>query len=62
MLSTLLTALLLVGCGADPVAVEVPDVTDDEAAACRDLVAALPDEVDGQERREVTGAGGRAAA
>ncbi len=57
-----LAAALLAGCGTDPVAVEVPDVPDDEAATCRDLVAALPDEVDGQERREVTGADGRAAA
>jgi hypothetical protein len=62
VLSTLLAALLLSGCAADPVAVDVPDVPDDEAAACRALVETLPDEVDGEERREVTGADGRAAA
>ena len=62
VLCTLLVALLLSACSAGPVAVEVPEVPDDEATACRDLVAALPDEVDGEERREVTGADGRAAA
>jgi hypothetical protein len=62
VLCALLAPLLLAGCGADPLAVQVPDLPDDEAAACRDLVAALPDEVDGQDRREVTGADGRAAA
>jgi len=53
---------LLSACASGPVAVDVPDVPDDEAAACRALVAALPDEVDGEERREVTGGDGRAAA
>ena len=57
-----LAVALLSGCGTEPVAVDVPDLPDDEAAACRDVVAALPDEVDGQERREVAGADGLAAA
>ena len=53
---------LLTGCAADPVAVDVPALSERDAATCRDLVAALPDEVDGQERRRVDGGEGRAAA
>jgi hypothetical protein len=61
VLSVLLAALLS-GCATAPLAVDVPEVSGEDAAACRDLVSALPDEVDGRERREVTGADGRAAA
>jgi len=53
---------LTTACSAGPLSVSVPDAAPDDAASCRDLVAALPDVVDGRERREVTGAGGRAAA
>jgi hypothetical protein len=57
-----LIVLCLAGCAPGTVAVDVPEMSADDAAACRDLVAALPAEVDGQERREVGGGDGRAAA
>lgn len=62
VLGALTGCLLLAGCAPGPLAVEVPDVPDADATACRQLVDALPTEVDGQPRREVTGADGRAAA
>lgn len=62
MLCGLAAGLLLAGCAAGPVAVDVPSVPEADAEACRALVDALPERVDGQERREVTGADGRAAA
>jgi len=55
-----LLGALLSGCAADPVAVDAPELSSSDAAACRDLVDALPEEVDGQQRREVTGGSGAA--
>ena len=62
LLLVLLLVALLAGCAADPVAVDAPDLSERDAAACRELVSALPQEVDGEERREVTGGDGVAAA
>ncbi len=62
MLCGLGLAALLAGCATGPLAVDVPTVPERDVEACRALVDALPDEVHGQERREVTGADGRAAA
>jgi len=62
LVALLLVALLLGGCAADPVTVAAPELSQPNAAACRDLVAALPEEVDGEQRREVSGADGLAAA
>jgi len=53
---------LLVGCAAGPIAVEPPSPDPDEVGVCEDFVAALPDELDGKERREVTGGDGLVAA
>ena len=53
-----LLAALLSGCAADPVAVDAPDLSASDAASCRDLVDALPEEVDGHEWREVSGGPG----
>lgn len=61
-LVTVLLGLPLTGCAADPVAVDVPEMSQRDAVACRDLVAALPDEVDGQERRAISGDDGLVAA
>jgi len=55
-------ALLASACAPGPVDVEVPDASARDTAACRGLVDALPGEVGGQERREVSGGDGRAAA
>jgi hypothetical protein len=38
-----------------PVTIDAPDLSAADAAACRDFVAQLPDEMAGQDRREVTG-------
>ena len=54
--------LLLAGCAAEPLAVEAPSPEPAEVAACEDLLAVLPDELAGQERREVTGGDGLVAA
>lgn len=54
-------ALLLASCGG-PVAVDVPDLRGSTARICSKLVSALPDTVDGAERRGVEPAGGPAAA
>jgi len=62
VLCAVATVLLLAGCAADPVAVDAPELSQRDAAACRDLVAALPDEVDGEERRDVSGDDGLVAA
>ncbi|WP_395658379.1 DUF3515 domain-containing protein [Nocardioides sp.] len=48
--------LLATGCGGpDPVRIDAPDLSSEDAAACRDLVAALPDSLAGQDRVDVTG-------
>ena len=47
--------LLVAGCGDEPPAIDAPDLSAADASACRDLVAALPDELAGQERVDVTG-------
>jgi hypothetical protein len=46
-------ALTTAGCAPGPVAVDSPAVPAGQAAACRDLVDALPDRVADQERRAV---------
>lgn len=52
---------VLAGCGG-PVPVDEPDLTTAEERACSELLAALPDTVDGADRREVEPAGAPAAA
>ena len=47
--------LLVAGCGDEPPEIDAPDLSAADASACRDLVAALPDELAGQERVDVTG-------
>lgn len=54
--------LLLAGCAVGPYAASPPPPSDDAAAACDELVAALPDTLAGQDRREVTGGADRVAA
>ena len=57
-MSAALGAVLLaaVGCGGDdPVRIDAPDLSTADAAACRELVAALPDTLNGHERVDVTG-------
>ena len=44
---------LLAGCGSGTVSIDVPDLDGADAATCADLVAALPDTLGGQDRREV---------
>lgn len=56
-----LTAVLLTGCGRS-VAVDAPSPVPGEAAACRALLAALPDRVDDAARRPVTPDAGTTAA
>lgn len=53
--------LLLGACGG-PVEVDVPEPAGAQARACTELVEALPDEVDGAERVEVSPADAPAAA
>lgn len=53
---------VLSGCGSEDLSVSTPDVGKAEAAACAQLVDALPDMVSDQARREVQGTRGRAAA
>jgi len=51
-------ALLLAittGCSSDPPEIDAPDLSAADAAACRDLVDALPDTLAGQDRVDVTG-------
>ena len=55
------TAVLLAGC-ASPVPVDAPALDDPALAICRALLGALPDTVDGQERREVSPPDAAAAA
>ena len=54
---TSLALLLLAGCGGSAVEVRPTDVTASERTACQRLVAALPDRVDDQPRRETSGSG-----
>ncbi len=53
-------ASLAAGCGSGPVTVDSPDLQPVDASACDDLVAALPDTVADQSRREVEGSHGAA--
>ena len=55
-------AALLAGCSSGPVAVETPDLPAADAAACRQLVQALPERVSGLERRPVDPSDATAAA
>lgn len=55
------TAGLLAGCGG-PVEIDVPELDSTAQATCSELVAALPDRVDGAERTEVEPADAPAAA
>lgn len=50
-------ALLLVaaGCSSEPPTIDAPDLAAADAAACRSLVDALPDTLDGRDRVDVTG-------
>ena len=54
--------MLLAGCAADPLVVQAPSPDAGEVAACEDFLAALPEELDGEGRREVTGGDGLVAA
>ncbi|MCB0895534.1 MAG: DUF3515 domain-containing protein [Nocardioides sp.] len=47
--------LVLAGCSSDPPEIDAPDLSAADAAACRDLVDALPDTLAGQDRVDVTG-------
>jgi hypothetical protein len=60
-LSGLLGAVTLAACSG-PVPVQSPNPSDSAAARCADLLAALPDEVDGLPAREVEPADALAAA
>ncbi len=62
VLSAAASALLLAGCAAGPLAVDAPSPEESDVVACEDFVAALPDELAGEDRREVTGGGGLVAA
>ena len=55
-------ALLLAGCSSGPVAVETPDLPAEGAAACAELVQAVPELVAGLERRPVDPSDAAAAA
>jgi hypothetical protein len=46
---------LLAGCGDDPPEIHASEMSAEDAQACRDFVAALPDTLAGQEAVEVTG-------
>lgn len=46
---------VLTGCASGAVAINAPSLSDGDAAACRDLVAALPSEVNGEKSRELSG-------
>jgi Protein of unknown function (DUF3515) len=54
--------LLLAGCSAEPVAVSAPDLTAAEESACAAFIADLPDQLAGQEQREIEPAEASAAA
>jgi hypothetical protein len=54
--------LLVTGCAPGPLAVQAPSPEPGEVAACEDFLAELPDELAGQDRREVTGGEGLVAA
>ncbi len=54
--------LATAGCGDGTVEIDGPDLSADAAAACRDLVHALPDTVADQDRRPVTPKGAPGAA
>ncbi len=55
--------VLTTGCaGPGPVDVALPTPPPAVAAQCADLLAAVPSQVDGQDRREVSAAGGLVAA
>jgi hypothetical protein len=49
-----LGALLLTGCSAGPVEIDSPELSARDEAACRELVADLPDTVAGQQARETS--------
>jgi len=51
--ATLGVALLLAACSADPVTVGAPDLTADQQSACAAFLADLPDQLAGQEQREI---------
>jgi len=55
-------ALGVAGCSSDAVEVEAPEPSGAAATACQELVDALPDRVDGAQRREVEPDTGTAAA
>jgi len=50
----MLVALTAGGCGQDPVKVQSPELTSSAREVCDRLVPALPDRVDGADRRETT--------
>ena len=47
--------LLAAGCGGEPPEIDAPDLSAADAAACRDLVGALPETLDGHDRVDATG-------
>lgn len=55
-------ALLLGACSGGAVPVEAPEVDDADAAACADLVEALPETLAGESRREIDPSDAAAAA
>jgi hypothetical protein len=48
-------AVVMAGCSPGPVTLDAPDLSDADAAACRQLVDDLPETLAGQERRETSG-------
>lgn len=47
--------VLLAGCGDDAPEIHAPEMSDADAAACRDFVAGLPDTLAGEKAVDVTG-------
>ena len=60
--AAVVTSLLVAGCSAGPVSVRAPQLGAADARACSRLVDDLPDELAGQQRREVTDDSGHTAA
>ena len=58
----LVVAGLLAGCGSGPVEIDEPDLGEEAAATCRELVEDLPDTVADQRSRPVTPDGAAGAA
>ena len=54
-MSGLVAALLLTGCGEDPVAIDAPEVSGSERAACERFVADLPGELADETGRSLAG-------